>query len=76
MESVCDNFLHVSWSPVKRGFNTNADMVTDNQSDHSLMALRMMHDHIHMRSYEVGPQDMKINKELRQSAGKSRQCYQ
>ena len=51
-------------------------MVTDNQSDHSLMALRMMYDHIHMRSYEVGPQDMKINKELRQSAGKSRQCYQ
>ena len=51
-------------------------MVTDNQSDHSLMALRMMHDHIHMRSYEVGPQDIKINKQLRQSAGKSRQCYQ
>ena len=49
---------------VERGFNTNADIIVDNQSDHSLMALRMVHDHI--RSY----------KELRQSVGKSRQCYQ
>ena len=55
---------------VERGFNTNADMVDHNQSDHSLMALRMAHDH--MRSYEVGPRDMKINKERRQSRGKSR----
>ena len=61
-------------SAVERGFNTNADMVADNQSDHSLMALRMVDDHI--RSYEVGPHDMKINKELRQSVGKSRQRYQ
>ena len=40
-------------SAVARGFNTNADIVTDNQSDQSLMPLRMVHDH--MRSYEVGP---------------------
>ena len=33
----------------------------------------MVHDHI--RFYEVRP-DMKINKELHQSVGKSRQCYQ
>ena len=61
-------------SAVERGFNTNADVVADNQSDHSLMALRMMHDHL--RSYEVGPHDIKINKELCQSVGKSRQRYQ
>ena len=34
----------------------------------------MAHDY--MRSYEVGPRDMKINKERRQSRGKSRQRYQ
>ena len=51
-------------SAVERRFNTNAD----NQSDHSSMALCMVHGH--MRSYEVGPHDMKINKELRQSVGK------
>ena len=38
------------------------------------MALRMVHDH--MRSYEAGRLVMKINKELCQSAGKSRQLYQ
>ena len=53
-------------SAVEREFNTNADMVADNQSDHSLMVLRMAHDR--MRSYEVGPHE--INKEHRQSAGK------
>ena len=47
-------------SAFELGFNANADMVADNQSDHSLMALFMVHDHI--RSYEVGPCDMKINK--------------
>ena len=57
-------------STVKHGFNTNADIVADNQSNHSLMALHMVHDH--MRPYEVGPHDMKINKELCLSAGKSR----
>ena len=51
--------------------NVDADMVADNQS--FLMALHMVHDHI--RFYEVGP-DMEIIKELRQSVGKSRQCYQ
>ena len=45
-------------------------MVADNHSDYSLMALRMVHDH--MLTYEVGPHDMKINKELRQFVGKSR----
>ena len=45
------------------GFNTTDDIVADNQSDHYLMDLRMVHDH--MRSYEVSPYDMKINKELR-----------
>ena len=34
----------------------------------------MVHDH--MRSYEVGPHTMEINKELRQSVGKSRQRFQ
>ena len=34
----------------------------------------MVHDH--MRSYEVGSHDIKINKELCQSVGKSRQNYQ
>ena len=34
----------------------------------------MVHDH--MRSYEVGSHDIKINKELFQSVGKSRQNYQ
>ena len=34
----------------------------------------MVHDH--MRSYEAGRLVMKINKELCQSAGKSRQLYQ
>ena len=38
------------------------NVVADNQSDYSLVALHMVHDH--MRSYEVGPHDMKINKEL------------
>ena len=62
-------------SAVERGFNTNADMVADNyQSDHSLKALRIVHDH--MRSYEVGPRDMKINKELLQPVGKLRRRYQ
>ena len=65
--------LH-SQSAVERVFNTNADIVADNQSDHSLMALRMVHNH--MRSYEVGRHDMKINKELHQSLGKSRQRCQ
>ena len=45
-------------SAVDYGFNTNADIVADNQSDHSLIALRMLHDH--SRSYEVVPHDMKI----------------
>ena len=62
-------------SAVERGFNTNADMVADNyQSDHSLKALRIVYDH--MRSYEVGPGDMNINKELRQPVGKLRRRYQ
>ena len=34
----------------------------------------MVYDH--MRSYEVGPHDMEINKELCQSVGKSRQRFQ
>ena len=53
-------------------------MVADNQCDHSLVALRMMHDqvHDHMRSYEVGPHDMKMNKGLIQYVGTSRQRYQ
>ena len=38
------------------------------------MTLRVVHDH--MRSYEVGSHDIKINKELCQSVGKSRQNYQ
>ena len=33
-------------SSAERGFNTNADMVADNQSDHALMALRMVHNHM------------------------------
>ena len=61
-------------SAVERGFNNNADMVADNQSDHSLMALHIVHDHT--RSYEVCPHDMKVHEELCQSAGKSRQHYQ
>ena len=32
--------------------------------------------HNHMRSYEVGRHNMKINKELRQSVGKSSQRCQ
>ena len=55
-------------SAVDYGFNTNADIVADNQSDHSLIALRMLHDH--SRSYEVVPHDMKINKKLCQSVEK------
>ena len=51
-------------------FNVNADMVANNQSDDSLMVLHMVHDH--MPSYEVGPHDMKLNKELLQSVGNSR----
>ena len=31
---------------VERGFSTNAGMVADNQSDHFLMALRMVHDNM------------------------------
>ena len=61
-------------SAAEHGFNINADMVADNQSDHSLMALCIAHDH--MRSYEVGPHDIKINKEFCQSVRKSRQRYQ
>ena len=61
-------------SAVARGFNANADTVADNQSDHSIMALRLVHDD--MQSYEVGPHDMKINKELHQFVAKSRQRYQ
>ena len=38
------------------------------------MALRLVHDD--MQSYEVGPHDMKINKELHQFVAKSRQWYQ
>ena len=41
--------------------------------DYSLMALHMVHDH--MRSYGVGFRGIKINKELPQSVGKSRQRY-
>ena len=72
-------FVIIFWmfhgqSAFELGFNANADMVADNQSDHSLMALFMVHDHI--RSCEVGPCDMKINKKLRQSVGKSKQRYQ
>ena len=63
-----------SLSAVERGFNTNADLLADNQSDHSLMVLHMLHNH--MRSYEVGRHNMKINKELRQSVGKSSQRCQ
>ena len=63
-----------SQSAVECGFNTNADKVADNQSDHSLIALYMAQDH--MWSYGVGPHDMQISKELCQSVGKSRQCYQ
>ena len=70
MESVCDNFH--GQSVVERGFN--ADMVVDNQSDHSLIASGIVHDH--MRYYKVGPHEMKINKELRQFVGKSRKHYQ
>ena len=32
-------------SAVERGLNTNAGVLAENQSDHSLMPLRMMHDH-------------------------------
>ena len=53
---------------VDYGFNTNADMVADNQSDHSLIALRMLHDH--SRSYEVGPHNMKVDEKLCQSVKK------
>ena len=60
-------------SAVERGFSANADMIADNQSDHSLMALCMTHDY--MRSCEVGSHVMKI-KELRQSVKNSRQCYE
>ena len=66
--------LFHSQSAVERGFSANADMVADNQSDQSLMALCMTHDH--MRSYEAGSHVMKINKELCQSVKKSRQCYE
>ena len=63
-----------SQSASECGFNTNADKLADNQSDHSLIALYMTHDH--MWSYGVGPHDMQISEELCQSVGKSRQCYQ
>ena len=44
-------FVIIFWmfhgqSAFELGFNANADMVADNQSDHSLMALFMVHDHI------------------------------
>ena len=58
------NFLmFYDQSAVEREFNTNAGMVTDShQSDHSLMALCIVYDH--MRSYEVSSHDMGINKEF------------
>lgn len=61
-------------SAVAREFNANADTVADNQSDHSIMPLCLVHDD--MQSYEVDPHDMKINKVLHQFVAKSRQWYQ
>ena len=58
-------------SAVAREFNANADTVADNQSDHSIMPLCLVHDD--MQSYEVDPHDMKINKVLHQFVAKSRQ---
>ena len=66
LESVCDNFLHVPGKSVADyGSSASADMVADNQSDHSLIALYMVHDHIW--SYEVGPHDVKIDKKYCQT---------
>ena len=43
--SLCLYSTH-GQSAFECGFSTNADMVADNQSDHSLMVLRMVQDHI------------------------------
>ena len=61
-------------SAVEHGFSTNGDTVADNKSDHLSVVLNMVHDQ--MQSYEAAPHDMKINKELCQFVGKSRQHYQ
>ena len=47
-------------SAVERGFTTNADMVADNRSDHSIMTLYMNFVHDHMQPKEVDPNE--INK--------------
>ena len=61
-------------SAVEHGFSTNGDTVADNKSDHLSVVLNMVHDQV--QSYEAAPHDMKINKELCQFVGKSRQHYQ
>ena len=54
-------------SAVERGFNTNDAFTVVNQSEFSLVALRMIHDH--MRAKDVAPHSMKITTELRKSVG-------
>ena len=60
-------------SAVERGFSSNDEFSVPNQLESSLIALRMVHDH--MRAKDAAPHDIQISKDLRKSVGKSRQRY-
>ena len=57
-------------SAVERGFSSNDNFIVENQLEVSLIALRMIHDH--MRAKDVAPHNLKISKELRKSVGDAR----
>ena len=58
---------------VECGFHTNDGYTVENQSEFSLMALRMIHNH--MRAKDVAPHNIQISKDLQISVVKSRQRY-
>lgn len=58
---------------VERGFSINKEMMVENLKEHSLIAQRLIHDHVH---FVGGLQNIGYTKELLLSASASRQKYQ
>ena len=67
--------MHVSWSAIERGFNTNADMDADSQTDGSSFNGSTHGTWSHAILWSASSW-YETKKELCQSVGKLRQWYQ
>ena len=62
-----------SQSSIERGFSINKQLLVENLKEKSLIALRLIEDHL--SSFEESPESIKINREMLQHVKRASSRY-